>query len=366
LAQFQMTDDLQIAAAAKNGLNTYLDHAVNGRSIRSLAKKQGVHPSTVLRRVRKVELQRDDPLIDEAIDKISAVTNRYFQKSGAPLVTVKENDTSSHVKTNKMIRFLKSLNHKGAFLAVAADLEDAAIFQTLDDGGIRQSLVLGRSDAMVLALNEWVEQTQKGRMSRYQLTSIGRKALKRMIAEAQAQNGFGEAPTAFGHQHIEWGMRIVDGDNFGDPVTHKVNLADSPVALLSRRKGKDGKAFLEPDLVTAAERLLEDFELSQMGPSITQNWDSFLTGPTTQSATEGGLRAGPAAALKRFHQAMRALGPGLSDIALNCCCLQIGLEVAEKRLGWSARSGKVVHRIALQRLQQHYNEAYGTNGPLIG
>jgi hypothetical protein len=35
-------------------------------------------------------------------------------------------------------------------------------------------------------------------------------------------------------------------------------------------------------------------------------------------------------------------------------------------MGWSARSGKIVLRIALQRLRRHYDERYGKSGPLIG
>ena len=64
--------------------------------------------------------------------------------------------------------------------------------------------------------------------------------------------------------------------------------------------------------------------------------------------------------------ALRDLGPGLSDVALRVCCQLEGLEVAERRMGWAARSGKVVLRIALQRLRRHYEENYGKAGPLIG
>lgn len=61
-------------------------------------------------------------------------------------------------------------------------------------------------------------------------------------------------------------------------------------------------------------------------------------------------------ALERVNTAMMALGPGLSDIAMRCCCHLEGLEAAEKDLGWSARSGKVVLRIALEQLQAHYDK----------
>jgi hypothetical protein len=65
-------------------------------------------------------------------------------------------------------------------------------------------------------------------------------------------------------------------------------------------------------------------------------------------------------------QALSDLGPGLSDVALRCCCFLEGLEMAEKRMGWSARSGKIVLRIALQRLKRYYGETQGGAGPMIG
>ena len=60
------------------------------------------------------------------------------------------------------------------------------------------------------------------------------------------------------------------------------------------------------------------------------------------------------AARDRVAKALACLGPGLSDAALRVCCFLEGLEACERRMGWSARSGKVVLKIALHRLTEHY------------
>ena len=73
----------------------------------------------------------------------------------------------------------------------------------------------------------------------------------------------------------------------------------------------------------------------------------------------------PEAARARVAAALRDLGPGLGDVLLRCCCLLEGLENAEKQLGWSARSGKIVLRIALQRLKRYY-QLFESSGQLIG
>jgi hypothetical protein len=120
-------------------------------------------------------------------------------------------------------------------------------------------------------------------------------------------------------------------------------------------------------LISAAERLREDFELAQMGPRVAQNWDRFLTaGDRGGFRGDVGMAEGPRAARDRVAAALRDLGPGLADVVLRVCCFLDGIEAAEQRMGWAARSGKIVLRIALQRLARHYDETYGKSGPRIG
>lgn len=110
--------------------------------------------------------------------------------------------------------------------------------------------------------------------------------------------------------------------------------------------------YLSPELLEAGERLRADFERAQLGPRVAQNWERFMTVGGSSGWSTGS--EGPAAAHAQFSNALQALGPGLGDIALRVCCFLEGMERAEKRLGWAARSGKVVLKIALQRLAVHY------------
>ena len=53
----------------------YIAHTETGTSIREIARQSGVHASTVLRRIRRLEARRDDPLIDSALRHIGEEMN---------------------------------------------------------------------------------------------------------------------------------------------------------------------------------------------------------------------------------------------------------------------------------------------------
>ena len=59
-----------LAAAA-----CYLAHVEGGQSIRAIAAKMDLHPSTVMRRIRKIELMRDDPLVDQYAQRMLFMDN---------------------------------------------------------------------------------------------------------------------------------------------------------------------------------------------------------------------------------------------------------------------------------------------------
>jgi DNA-binding PadR family transcriptional regulator/transposase-like protein len=360
-----------------DAVRNYLHHTEGGTSIRALARAEGMHASTILRQVRRCESRREDPLMDEAL---SAMT-RFSRRAASASATEEDSPMSVHPRpaapasdpvcdeahlASEGRRVLRRLIEPGAVMAIAPEMEKAVVLRETPDGRSLRTAVLERAVAQAFTLKDWIACRKAGRISTYEITTAGRAALRRMLDEgATHAPGMAEAATPFADQHRDWDDRTVQEDD--GPRRIRYNLAESPVALLGRRRDRDGKPFLDPDLVEAAERLREDFELAQMGPRVAQNWDRFLTGGDRGAfQADSGLAEGPGRARARVAAALRDLGPGLGDVALRCCCFLEGLEVAEKRMGWAARSGKIVLRIALMRLRRHYDETYGRSGPLIG
>ena len=356
----------------------YLAHTEAGLSIRALARLTGLHASTVMRQIRKIETRRDDPLYDGAIRKLGAEISPDARGSAH---VQKDTDMTVKVASRAMpesdtldrdaIRVLRRLCEKGAVLAVAADMEKAVVVREGDAGASQRTAVVDRDLAERLALKEWIAAKQAGRITRYRITAAGRTVLEQSMGpETQGLDetpGFEEGQAPFAGEPREWGEKRIADPETGRPKVYRYNLGESPLTALARRRGKDGAPFLSDDLVGAGERLREDFELAQMGPRVTQNWDRFLTaGARGGMVPDSGVGNGPDAARGRVADALAALGPGLGDVALRCCCYLEGLEAAEKRLGWSARSGKIVLRIALQQLKRHYETTYGPGGGLIG
>lgn len=351
-----------------DGVRLYLDHVASGLTLRELARREGRAASTVLRQVRRTESRRDDPLLDEALSALADVTSAPDRKDDPAMsapIRMERLALDETLIAREGRRVLRRLAEPGMVLAVAPEMEKAAVLKTLPDGTTLRAGVVDRAVAQAFAVKDWIGVRRSGRITAYEITAAGRAALKRFLAEDEAPAGLAEAPAVFGHQHRDWDARTVAGE---DGVTRLgVNASESPVAMLGRKKDKDGKPFLEADLVRAAERLREDFEVAQMGPRVAQNWDRFLTaGDRGGFRSESGLAEGPRAARDRVAAALRDLGPGLGDVALRVCCFLEGIETAERRMGWAARSGKVVLRIALMRLKRHYDETYGRSGPLIG
>ncbi len=125
-----------------------------------------------------------------------------------------------------------------------------------------------------------------------------------------------------------------------------INLAESPLSWLHAHGHLDDRLF------AAGEALRRDYERAQLGPSVTMRWDAVRirgSGDQGLNQTEKTI-----AARARFHGALAQAGRGLEDILWRVVCAGDTLPTAEKSLAWPARSGKLVLRLALDRVAEFY------------
>ncbi|MEM6578455.1 MAG: DUF6456 domain-containing protein [Pseudomonadota bacterium] len=353
----------------------YLEHTEHGVSIRGLARKAGCHASTVLRQVRAFEARRDDPLVNEALRRIGAwlehtprnnLSEKEYDQSASEedemtaldlKVVAEEFPTLSDARLRQEARrVLQRLCDTGAVLAVAQDMDKAVVVHETETASARTAVV-DRHVAEAMALKNWISCTEPGRISRYRITGAGRVALEQLLSETPADDSaFVETEAAFLGAEAE----------SQPPVSRRrkrYGTVETPLVLLARRRRTDGERFLSDDLVRAGERLREDFEMAQVKLTSEAEWQDVLR--VFDDTLDGSVARATRSARGSVRRALEDLGPGLSDVTLRCCCFLEGLETAEKKMGWSARSGKIVLRIALQRLKRHY-DALGDEASMMG
>lgn len=128
--------------------------------------------------------------------------------------------------------------------------------------------------------------------------------------------------------------------------TVMVNLAESPLGWLHAHGHLDDRLF------DAGERLRADYERAQLAPAITMRWDPVrIKGDGASDLTPGERQF---AAKQRFDGALARAGSGLADVLWRVVCAGETVQAAEKALRWPARSGKLVLKIALDRVADFY------------
>lgn len=239
----------------------------------------------------------------------------------------------------RLVRFL------GA--AVSAVPRPAAQEETvLLEGGERGTISI-QSATLGALVREGVVRAIDGRLV---LSSEGKALVQRMRA--------GEEP--FRAQHAEIGTRNITLPTGEQTV--RMNLSESPLAQLARRRTRDGSPFLDDHEIEAGERLRADYTRAQIMPRVGANWSEAVA-----SGRRGGHENGIAeltdaalSARQRVDKALTAVGPELAGILVDVCCFLKGLEQVEAERGWPVRSAKIVLKTALAVLFRHYEPRMGT------
>lgn len=155
-----------------------------------------------------------------------------------------------------------------------------------------------------------------------------------------------------GRPSVIEGRRLVTGPD-GRRAMQTVNLGESPIAWLARRRDAQGEAWLSLIEIAAAEKLRDDFVLAGTVGRLTMAWDA---GPKTRGGRGPGVDSAERArvAKARIARALAEVGPGLREILEHVCFAGTALDAAERSLGLPRRSGKAVLKLALGRLAAHY------------
>lgn len=210
---------------------------------------------------------------------------------------------------------------------------DKARFAVTGTGAMRNAMKVERQTVEAFASRDWLKGSAE---DGFALSDVGLGWLKR--AEC-------EDATPFAAQHrVTVRRRVIDRQGLEREV--EINEAESPIGWLRHRGMIDAMQF------EAGERLRRDFTLARLGPRLGIDLDAPLVHSSARSPAEFSDMV--LAAKQRFTLAMKAVGPGLSDILFGVCCHLTRLEGMEQELGWPQRSAKVVLQIALDRLGEHY------------
>lgn len=175
----------------------------------------------------------------------------------------------------------------------------------------------------------------------------------RLSAEATALVRRLDSPDdPFRAQHMDVELRQTDTPD--GAVLAKVNLGESPLALLTRQRTRDGKTFLAACEFDAGERLRRDFTRAGMMPRLGADWSRPIASGRRAGGTAD-MADGAIAARLRVERALDAAGPELSGVLIDVCCFLKGLGVVEHERGWPVRSAKLMLKAALGCLSRHYD-----------
>ncbi len=183
------------------------------------------------------------------------------------------------------------------------------------------------------------------------LTEAGQANLRRANAP--------EPDSAFFHQHRETAAAVVETDAGAKRV--RIDTEESPLDWLRRRRGRDGEPMIDEASYQAGERLRTDIMLAGLLPGVTARWDATPRsgGPVSPAdATDRMI-----AARQRIRNAFDAVGADFSDLLMDLCGFLKGLELIERERRWPPRSAKIVVRMALARLAEHYGIESAARGP---
>src|SRR4051812_15127947 len=114
-------------------------------------------------------------------------------------------------------------------------------------------------------------------MAKIPASSVVENAAKQRSSKSVAVDRIPSADcliNPFREQHLSLARRLIaTSEGHADVL---VDEAESPLAWLARRRGRNGQPLIHGVQFEAGERLRIDFTRAQMTPRVTSSWDSSL------------------------------------------------------------------------------------------
>ena len=243
------------------------------------------------------------------------------------------------------VRLLAALDEEGAY-ALPDPLTEGEIIVRSGGSGISVSCGRYVAQAGQTLLSCDLAEQATGRHARLTISAAGRARLRRDRAGRD---------TPYLAQHL-------DLDGKGEPSRPVRDASESPLAWMARRRDRDGSPLIDAACFEAGERLRRDMTMGALMPRMGSDWSGIKVdggGPRDPSAGSDAMLA----ARQRVRAALTAVGSDLSGLLIDLCGFVKGLETIEAERRWPARSAKVVIRIALARLAEHYGLEREAVGP---
>jgi len=219
---------------------------------------------------------------------------------------------------------------------------------TFNDGKSQRIMLLGANGKKILVNAETLDALHKAQLIQINepfcvLTRLGSKKLKR----ANAVND------PFAAQQRTVVSKTIKTDGGDHEVA--VNLDESPLGRLRRRRAPNGETWLNDCHVEAGDRLRRDFSMGQLMQKVTSSWDAgFGMGKSQNRNDRADISDTAIDARDRLSKALDCLGPDLAGVVTDVCCYLKGLECVERERRWPPRSAKLMLRTGLNLLSKHY------------
>lgn len=191
--------------------------------------------------------------------------------------------------------------------------------------------------------------------SRAELAAMERKGLlqweeeRLRLAQGQARPSKGKG------RPLPRSARRTETVDYEQGERIEINIEESPLAMLYRRKNANGSSFISENEFLAGERLRADFTRGSLMPSITMRWDNSAGSGRNGPGGMAELTDMALASRMRVERALEAVGPELGGVLVDVCCFLKGFETVERERQWPARSAKMLLKAGLGALHRHYN-----------